>query len=404
MTKRILIPKHGQTLHRSAFALAGPNSVASPATTTVTRFDHDFSRIPVHPRVPAEIQTKPTVNAPGDVYEKEADHVAEEVMNTLDPAPVARRETAPEEDSVRSLPDGKGGGSPLPDEVRAFMEPRFGYDFGHVRVHTDRDARLMSRSLHAQAFTHQQHIYFGAGRSPGNDATTAHELAHVLQQTGAGRPAHVPSIQRVLEVRPPGRGEASAYGRRQELIDRLNTLSTAIQYWLDGNAIQYTVSDEAALTHFDRQIRGFIDRAEVVPMRLITSAGLVMDSGGYQTLLADSFTAAYVDLDDLLADDDYSFRSDLVHFFTERFHVPGYERMIGTPLSQLGSTQPTEPERKGRPPYSGLCSTIRASIGSTTGCSRVACGITRSGVATKITGCSRWLPAQGERLPGARCT
>jgi hypothetical protein len=56
----------------------------------------------------------------------------------------------------------------------------------------------------------------------------------------------------------------------------------------------------------------------------------VMGSGGYQTLPADSFTAGYVDLDDLLADDDYSFRSDLVRFLTERFHVPGYEPMIGT--------------------------------------------------------------------------
>jgi hypothetical protein len=204
----------------------------------------------------------------------------------------------------------------------------------------------MSRSLNARAFTHHEHIYFGAGKAPAKDALTAHELVHVVQQTGERRPAsttggeaavglrqhpaQAPSIQRALEVRPPGRGEASAYGRRQELIDRLNSLSTAIQYHLDGNAIRYTVSDEAALTHFDRQMRDFIDRAEVVPMRLITSAGRVMGRAGYQTLLADSFTAAYVDLDDLLADDVHSFQSDLLHFLTERFHVPGYERMIGT--------------------------------------------------------------------------
>lgn len=328
---RTFVPKHGQLRPRASFDLARPKILTGLATTAVTRFGHDFSRIPVHANVPAEIQTKPVVNAPGDVYEQEADRVAEQVMNTREPAhpPLAQRETVYRGDGLPG--DSKGGGSPLPHEVRAFMEPRFGFDFGQVRVHTDRDARLMSRSLNAQAFTHQQHIYFGAERSPGKDATTAHELAHVVQQTGARGSTHVPSIQRVLEVRPPGRGEASAYGRRQELIDRLNTMSTAIQYWLDGDVIRYTVSDEAALTHFDRQMRGFIDRAEVVPMRLITSAGLVMGPGGYQTLLADSFTAGYVDLDDLLADDDYSFRSDLLHFLTERFHVPGYERMIGTP-------------------------------------------------------------------------
>lgn len=31
----------------------------------------------------------------------------------------------------------KGGGSPLPDDVRSFMESRFSADFSAVRVHTD---------------------------------------------------------------------------------------------------------------------------------------------------------------------------------------------------------------------------------------------------------------------------
>lgn len=324
-------PRRDRPGRRVSFEPTRRNTVAHSGTAATTLFGHDFGRIPVHAKIPAEIQTKPTVNAPGDAYEQEADRVAEQVMNTPDPGPPpsAQRETAPEErkDSLRSLPGGsKGGGSPLPDEVRAFMEPRFGFDFGGVRVHTDRDAGRMSRSLNARAFTHQQHIYFGAGRSPGKDATTAHELAHVLQQTGAGSQAHVPSIQRVLEVRPPGRGEASAYGRRQELIDRLNTLSTAIQYGLDGNVIRYTVSDEAALTHFDRQMRGFIDRAEVVPMRLITRAGLVDGL----PLWVDSLQEGY--LDDTLASDDLSFQMNLIHLLTERFAVRNYERRIGTPM------------------------------------------------------------------------
>lgn len=330
---RTFVPKHGQPRPRASFDLTRPNTVASLTTTAVTRSGHDFSRIPVHVEVPAEIQTKPAINSPGDVYEQEADHVAEQVMNTLEPAhpPLARQETGYRGDSLLSLPGGsKGGGSPLPDEVRAFMEPRFGYDFGHVRVHTDRDARLMSRSLSAQAFTHQQHIYFGAGRSPGKDATTAHELAHVLQQTGAGGPAHVPGIQRVVEVRPPGRGEASAFERRQELIDRLNTISPAIQYRLDGRRIVYDIVDEAALTQFDRQMRDFIDRAQVVPMRLITSSGRVMGAAGYEPLLADSFIAGYVDLDDLLATSDIAFQMQLVHILAERFQVRDYERLIGT--------------------------------------------------------------------------
>jgi hypothetical protein len=79
----------------------------------------------------------------------------------------------------------KGGGSALAPEVRAFMEPRFGADFSSVRVHTGGEAVQMNRELGAQAFAHGSDVYFGAGKSPGNNELTAHELTHVVQQTGA---------------------------------------------------------------------------------------------------------------------------------------------------------------------------------------------------------------------------
>jgi hypothetical protein len=82
------------------------------------------------------------------------------------------------------LSSSKGGGSPLPDDVRGFMEPRFGADFGGVRVHTGGEAVQMNREVNAQAFAHGQDVYFGAGKAPGKDALTAHELTHVMQQAG----------------------------------------------------------------------------------------------------------------------------------------------------------------------------------------------------------------------------
>jgi hypothetical protein len=65
------------------------------------------------------------------------------------------------------------------------MEPRFGADFSGVRVHTGGEAVQMNRELGAQAFTHGSDVYFGAGKSPGNNELTAHELTHVVQQMGA---------------------------------------------------------------------------------------------------------------------------------------------------------------------------------------------------------------------------
>ena len=77
---------------------------------------------------------------------------------------------------------------------------------------------------------------------------------------------------------------------------------------------------------FDRQLRAFIDRAEIVPMRLITGSGYV--GGG--PLLVDSLQLGYVDIDDLLASDDLGVQSNIIHLLTERFAVRDYNRRLGT--------------------------------------------------------------------------
>src|SRR4029077_9193611 len=80
-------------------------------------------------------------------------------------------------------------GQPLDVQTRAFMEPRFGHDFGHVRVHTDVKAADSARAVNALAYTVGRDIVFGAGRYAPDKSEgrglVAHELAHVLQQSGA---------------------------------------------------------------------------------------------------------------------------------------------------------------------------------------------------------------------------
>jgi hypothetical protein len=92
-------------------------------------------------------------------------------------------------DVENRLESQQGGGSPLPAETRSFMEPRFGADFGSVRMHTDDGAAQLSQDLNAQAFTKGTDIYMGAGKynpdtSSGKELL-AHELTHVVQQGGA---------------------------------------------------------------------------------------------------------------------------------------------------------------------------------------------------------------------------
>jgi hypothetical protein len=80
-------------------------------------------------------------------------------------------------------------GMPLPATQRAWLEPAFGADLAAVRVHHDADSATAARAEHAHAFTAGRDIYFGDGcYEPHGEAgrrLLAHEVAHVLQQTGS---------------------------------------------------------------------------------------------------------------------------------------------------------------------------------------------------------------------------
>jgi Domain of unknown function (DUF4157) len=83
-----------------------------------------------------------------------------------------------------------GGGTALPPQVLAEMESRFGQSFADVRIHDDSRAHASAAGLQAKAYTHGQHIVFGAHRfSPHageGKRLMAHELAHVVQQRRGG--------------------------------------------------------------------------------------------------------------------------------------------------------------------------------------------------------------------------
>ena len=177
------------------------------------------------------LQPSLTVGPANDAYEREADAVADAVMRMPEPDTVRRqpveeeeellqpklqRQPIEEEEEVlqpKPLADGitplvqrvgqaagamaappevdavlAGTGQPLDGATRAFMEPRLGYDFGGVRVHTGSMARASSQAVQAKAYTVGRDIVFNTGQyQPGSDAgrkLLAHELTHVVQQTG----------------------------------------------------------------------------------------------------------------------------------------------------------------------------------------------------------------------------
>lgn len=174
------------------------------------------------PRLP--IQTKLRVGADDDPLEHEADGVAEQVMRMPDPhrsiAPVLRqlirkRAGCEEEENAKMLQPRPAGsaepaareappivhealrapGQPLDAQTRAYMEPRLGYDFSQVRVHTDKRAAESARAVNSLAYTVGQEVMFREGQYAPHThhgrKLLAHELAHVVQQAGTG-----PSLQR----------------------------------------------------------------------------------------------------------------------------------------------------------------------------------------------------------------
>jgi hypothetical protein len=179
---------------------------------------HNLARLNIRPRntaaaphpvaiaparlVPIRVQTQLRVSSPGDAAEQEAQEIGKKIARMPEPASpapiryartgaVQRRAIAPTmaaPEVVTGLQSSRSSGAPLPSGVRGFMEPRFGADFGAVRVHTDPQAASLSTQLSAHAFTIGHDVYFNKGQFRPETAEgrelIAHELAHTIQQGG----------------------------------------------------------------------------------------------------------------------------------------------------------------------------------------------------------------------------
>jgi hypothetical protein len=174
---------------------AGSPTPAVPAPQRGHRAD--IRRILTEPR----LQAKLTVNQPGDEHEREADRVADEVIrggaavSTVSagapPDPVQRRSTAAAAPASMEAPASVhqtlgSPGRPLERRLRERLERPFGADFSGVQIHPDSPS---ASDVSARAYTVGSHIAFAPGEyAPGTasgDRLLAHELTHVVQQSGS---------------------------------------------------------------------------------------------------------------------------------------------------------------------------------------------------------------------------
>ena len=135
--------------------LRSPGQPLDPVTRALMepRFGHDFSTVQTHSIAPSDAQTRLTVRAPHDEFEREAESLADQVTRM----PV----------------------TPIGDR----------YDFSNVRIHTDARAAESARVVNALAYTVGRDVVFGAGlyapQTRDGSRLIAHELTHVVQQSGS---------------------------------------------------------------------------------------------------------------------------------------------------------------------------------------------------------------------------
>ena len=160
-------------------------------------------------------QPKLSINQPNDIYEQEADAVADKVMRMSDNESISpgffrpgissirrkcehceeeeklqRKEPFPDEMNVSAQAENyinslDGKGRSLSNNEKNFFEPRFGYDFSNVKIHMGTEANESANGLNALAYTHNNNIVFGRNQyylnTDAGKRLMAHELTHVVQ-------------------------------------------------------------------------------------------------------------------------------------------------------------------------------------------------------------------------------
>jgi len=205
----------------------------------------NFERLAVEGGSGKTIQAKLVVRQSDDLWEQEADRNADAVARALDGeaglgrlsfTPVAgggisdagsasvQRQVEEEEEELlqakratgtaRRVTTGtavdiqaiRGGGGRLPADLRSELESRFGHDFGSVRVHSGSKAADLAGRIGARAFTTGHDVVFGGGEyrpeTSEGKRLLAHELTHVVQQTGSGASRIEGQLQRKTAAAP----------------------------------------------------------------------------------------------------------------------------------------------------------------------------------------------------------
>lgn len=187
---RAVAQEKNQANRRSLLNSKRQNAAVFPAKQKVHPVVH-LQRTIGNQAVQRLLQAK--ISTPGDMYEQEADRVANQVMDVRPPVKSSQEDAVSQTEDSRpaSASQSSSGEEALESGDRHFFESRFNHNFADVRVHADREANESALNLQARAYTVGNNIYFAAGEyRPGTSVgryLLSHELTHVIQQRSMGQ-------------------------------------------------------------------------------------------------------------------------------------------------------------------------------------------------------------------------
>lgn len=153
--------------------------------------------------VPSQLQRKAVVGPANDTHEREADQVAAAVTSgakvlTISPlgrTPIQREATTAgsggAQGATQAVQAVSGTGRPLAPEKADRFSAQLRHDLGDVQIHEGQEIDRAANQIGAHAYTYGRDIALASGAaaagSTARDRLMAHELTHVVQQSGGNR-------------------------------------------------------------------------------------------------------------------------------------------------------------------------------------------------------------------------
>ena len=192
--------------------------------------------------------------AANDKWERQADEAATRVMRGEE---WVARSLTPVAAATKTIASSRGVS--LPDNIRTELEQGFGADLSAVRIHTDRPANAEATQANSKAFAAGADIFFGANEyrpeTPEGFGLLAHEVAHVIQQTG--RPTHDGKL-RVTQIKGVGDIQHASLDSKKYV--------TAKELTFDKIALAHNVSGDTALKEYAEKIKQtLIPKGQTLP-------------------------------------------------------------------------------------------------------------------------------------------